>query len=226
MLTQILTFVPRSDRSSSTQSDGSFVQSHKQELEPYLKAHHAQAVYYGCLVEKPKSLYCSFFGRMRSSLKNFGRPAYMKGLKTLVEHPDSITVLHITFNDGADPSDALGANKSVGVTEVVFFYSPSSQSQEDRENIMSSVDEMRPCVKRSEALAIFDGWALEEDLTGSFSESKDAKSKVFVNLVGWADVDAHMRFQGSEDFQQNMYHLMGLKDMKHTEFYHVKLQAL
>ena len=92
---------------------------------------------------------------------------------------------------------------------------------------MSSVDKMRPVMERSEALAVYDGWALEDDVPNPGPQASDGEtSKVYVNLVGWVDVDAHMRFQGSEDFQQNIHHLLGIKDMRHSEFFHVKLHAV
>ena len=50
--------------------------------------------------------------------------------------------------------------------------------------------------------------------------------KVYFNAVGWVDIEAHMRFQGSGDFQQNIHHMLGIKEMEHTEFFHVKLHAV
>lgn len=91
---------------------------------------------------------------------------------------------------------------------------------------MASVDKMRPVVERSESLAVFDGWALEEEVPNPGPQAGEGeKSKVFVNLVGWVDVEAHTRFQGSQDFRENVHHLLGIKDMRHTEFYHAKLFA-
>lgn len=46
-----------------------------------------------------------------------------------------------------------------------------------------------------------------------------------MNLGGWVDGDAHMRFQGSEDIRRNRPHLMGIKEMKYTEGFHVRLHA-
>jgi hypothetical protein len=35
-----------------------------------------------------------------------------------------------------------------------------------------------------------------------------------------------MRFQGSEDFQQNVHHFMGMKDMRHSQMVHVEFHAV
>jgi hypothetical protein len=92
---------------------------------------------------------------------------------------------------------------------------------------MSSVDKMRPVVERSEALAIYGGWALEEAVPNPGPQASEGeKSQVCVNVVGWVDVEAHMRFQGSEDFQQNIHHMLGIKEMRYTEFNHAKLHAV
>jgi hypothetical protein len=108
------------------------------------------------------------------------------------------------------------------------FYFPSTISASDKDAIMSSVNKMRPVVERSEALSVYDGWALEEAVPNPGPHASEGEmSKVYVNLVGWVDVEAHMRFQGSEDFQQNtIHHLLGIKELRHTDFSHVKLHAV
>ena len=143
-----------------------------------------------------------------------------------MDEEKATTILHVPFGPSDDPSPALGANSKVGVTEVVFFYFPSTLTNADKDAIMSGVDKMRPVVQRSESLAVYDGWALEEEVPNPGpNASEGEKSKVYVNVVGWVDVEAHMKFQGSQDFQENIHHLLGLKDMRHTELYHAKLIA-
>lgn len=152
--------------------------------------------------------------------------AHVDRLGSILDKEKAITVLHVPFSPANDPSPALGANSKVGATEVVFFYFPSSLTDTGKNDIMASVDKMRPVVERSESLAVFDGWALEEEVPNPGPQASEGeKSKVFVNLVGWVDVEAHMRFQGSQDFQENIHHLLGIKDMRHTELYHAKLFA-
>jgi hypothetical protein len=61
-------------------------------------------------------------------------------------------------------------------------------------------------VERSEALAIYGGWALEEAVPNPGPQAREGeKSQVYVNVEGWADVEVHMRFQASEDFQGNIH---------------------
>ena len=73
---------------------------------------------------------------------------------------------------------------------------------------------------------MYDGWAVEEEIAYPGPQASEGeKSKVYVNLVGWTEVDAHMRFMKTEDFQQNIHYLWEMKDMRHHEIYHVKLEA-
>lgn len=86
---------------------------------------------------------------------------------------------------------------------------------------MASMDKMRPVIGRSEALAVHDGWALEE-----MKNEKGDESTVYVNLVGWVDVDAHMRFQASEDFRGNVHWLLECEGLRGMEMWHVRLERV
>ena len=146
-----------------------------------------------------------------------------------MEEETPITMFHVPFglySPSDDPSPALGTDPKVGVTEVVFMYFPSTLSKSEKGTIMSSVDKMRPVMGRSEALGVYDGWSVEDHVPNPGpNASPDKKSQVYVNVVGWADVEAHMRVQRSEEFRENIHHLMGIKEIRHSELFHVKLHA-
>lgn len=144
-------------------------------------------------------------------------------------------VLHVPFYPSDDPSSALKATpgSALGATEVVFYYFPSPLPEVTKSSIMDSITQLRPVVERSEALTVLDGWAIEEAVPtprlskGEPTENKQESgvkglSTVYVNLVGWVDVDAHRRFQASEDFKANIHLLLGIKELKGTEMYHAK----
>ena len=105
----------------------------------------------------------------------------VNNMRSIIRVEKLVTVLHVPFAPSGNPSPALGANTKVGVTEIVLFYFPSDS---DEGAIMASVDKMRPVIERSEALAIHDGWALEEVPNPGSQESEKEKTKVFVSLVG------------------------------------------
>ncbi|KAL8765250.1 MAG: hypothetical protein Q9209_007606 [Squamulea sp. 1 TL-2023] len=127
--------------------------------------------------------------------------------------------MRVRFQPTSDPSPALGDHPNVGVTEVVFYQFPSDIT--NREGIMDSIDKMRPVLARSEALACFDGWATEHT-----ANDAGEKSQVFINVLGWVDVDAHMRFRDSDDFKQNIHQMMDIREMRLLEMHHVKLHAV
>lgn len=143
----------------------------------------------------------------------------LASLRQVANTEDAFAVLHVPFESSKDPSPALGADKRVGVTEVVLYYFPSPLT--GKAAIMDSMDKMRPVIGRSEALAISDGWALEDK-----KNEKGEKCAVCINVVGWVDIDAHMRFQGSEDFKQNIHHLLGIESMLQLEMHHVHLHKV
>jgi hypothetical protein len=148
-------------------------------------------------------------------------------LRTIANEEKPITILHVPFGPSSDPSPALGADGKTKVTEVVFYYFLSSLTDAQKDAIMSATEKFQPIMERSESLAVFDGWAVEENVPNPASQSgQKEESKVRVNVVGWVDVEAHMRFQQSQDFQENVHQIVGFKEMRHTELYHTQLQPV
>ena len=154
-----------------------------------------------------------------------GYEAHANRFRAIANMEEPVTILHVPFSPSDDTSPALGANRKVGATEIVFYYFPSALKPADRDSIMSSVDKMAPIMARSEALELYDGWALEDEVPNPAAD-KGEKSQVFVNLVGWVDVEAHMQFQASEDFQLNIHHLLGIKELRHLDVFHAKLRSV
>lgn len=126
----------------------------------------------------------------------------------------------------AIPHSVLGQHPDVYVSEVVFFFFPASLTEEDIAGIMASVDKLRPTLERSESLGLFDGWAEEVDIVNPNPDLGGEKSRMWVNVVGWKDVAAHMRMQASEDFAANAHHLMGITSIRGMEMYHTELIKL
>ena len=139
-------------------------------------------------------------------------------------------MIHVPFTSPDKPAPVLGADgksSKVGVTEIVFNYVPSTLLPADIDGIMASVDKMRPIMERSEALGVYDAWAVEKAVKNPAPHAfKGETSQVYVNMVGWTDIEAHERLQASDDYKQNLHHLLGIKEMRHNELYHVKLQTV
>lgn len=72
-----------------------------------------------------------------------------------------MTVLRVLFEQPSDdPSPALGNLENVSVAELVLYYFPSPLATKD--SIMDSLDKMRPVIGRSEALSVYDSWAIDK----------------------------------------------------------------
>ncbi|KAL9018235.1 MAG: hypothetical protein Q9185_004449 [Variospora sp. 1 TL-2023] len=131
-------------------------------------------------------------------------------------------VVRVKFHPNPDPSPALGNNHhpNLGVTEVVFLHFPAHLP--NKADIMKSIDKMRPVVAQtSEALSLFDEWSIEHR-----TNEAGEKIQFYVNLLGWVDIEAHTRFQSSDDFKQNVHHLMGIQEIRLSEMHHVKFYAV
>lgn len=183
----------------------------------------ARYAYFGQSSEKPNNVFI-FVGwdTLQSSEKFASSPNGKNALASLrgvASAEEDITVLHIPFKPSDDPSQALGADSRVGVTEIVLYHFPSPLT--DKADVMESMDQMRPVINRSEALAVYDGWALENK-----RDEKGEMSEICFNAVGWVDVDAHMRFQASEDFKQNIHHLLDIKSLRQLEMHHIRLHRV
>ncbi|KAL8671616.1 MAG: hypothetical protein Q9168_003889 [Polycauliona sp. 1 TL-2023] len=130
------------------------------------------------------------------------------------------TVLRVLFDQPSDdPSPTLNPANNVGVTELVLYHFPSPLTTKD--SIMHSIDKMRPTVARSESLAVYDGWSMDGK-----ADDRGATCSIYVNMVGWVDVDAHMRFQASDDFKQNVHHIMGIEELGQVDLHHVEFSSV
>ncbi|KAL8653587.1 MAG: hypothetical protein Q9210_002005 [Variospora velana] len=195
-------------------------------LSQRLHEERASFAYYGQSIEHPETAF-TFVGLGASGEgKDFDSSPTISTDKdpiapfqNLLGAEKAATAMRVHLQPTPDPSPALGKHASVGVTEVVFYHFPSDLTSKDK--VMESIDKMRPVLARSEALVCFDGWA-KDHITNRAGE----KSQVYVNVLGWVDVDAHMRFQDSDDFKQNIHHLMDIRELRQLEMHHVKLHAL
>ncbi|KAL8644007.1 MAG: hypothetical protein Q9210_007468 [Variospora velana] len=193
----------------------------------------ARFAYYGQSIEQPRTAFTvvglgapNTYKHGSGSLENaqwFIRPNEVdspadSSSPNLLNTEKPATVIRVPFYPHPDPSPALG---NQAVTEVVFFHFPADLTIKDKDDVMKSIDKMRPVVARSEALSVFDGWAMEHT-----TNEAGEKIQFYVNLVGWVDVDAHMRFQSSDDFKQNVHHVMDIQEVRLFETHHVKLYAV
>ncbi|KAI4237662.1 MAG: hypothetical protein LQ349_001691 [Xanthoria aureola] len=189
-----------------------------------LKAPGARFAYYGQSFEQPTTAFIVVgWESAVHHTKHTASPDHdvHTSLLSAVLQPDgNMTVLRVPFEQPSDdPSPALGKIENVGVTELVLYHFPSPLAT--KASIMDSLDKIRPVIGRSEALSVYDGWAMDEK-----ADDKGARCSIYVNAVGWVDVDAHMRFQASDDFKHNVHHIMDVQEIRQLEMHHVKFHSV
>ena len=67
-------------------------------------------------------------------------------LLTAVANPASFTVLHVTFGPTTDASPSLGAGPKIGITEIVFFYLPGTQTSAQKDAVAAGGGPVRGAV--------------------------------------------------------------------------------
>ncbi|KAL8989514.1 MAG: hypothetical protein Q9177_001615 [Variospora cf. flavescens] len=177
----------------------------------------ARFAYYGQSIEEPRTAFTVVGLGPENTQKKHVSGSSLANTSTVTTR-----IVRLNFHPNPDPSPALNNNHhpSLGVTEVVFLHFPADLP--NKADIMASINKMRPVAARSpEALSLFDGWSMEEHTTNE-ADGEEEKIQFYVNLLGWVDVEAHMRFQGSDDFKRNVHHLMDIQEIRRAEMHHVK----
>ena len=121
---------------------------------------------------------------------------------------------HVNF-DPHPPSSVVGAP----MTEIIAHYFASDIPESDKSafvlDLMKFKDILEENAKGYKGHA--GGWVLEE------LEHKDVegKAKVWLSIVGWESVEAHMTFRESESFKDNV-HLIRPATKKAMVVHHTK----
>ncbi|OBT55840.1 hypothetical protein VE04_03756 [Pseudogymnoascus sp. 24MN13] len=120
------------------------------------------------------------------------------------------------------PHALVGEQADINVTEVLFYYFPSSLTDEDIAAIDAEMDVLRPSLESSEPKGVFEGWAEEGDVVFQGLRGEE-RCKVWVHVVGWEDMAAHGRMVGEEEFEDSREMVMGMHDLKGMVMLHTAL---
>ena len=169
-----------------------------------------------CSLKSKSAIIILLFVLTNSTKSNY--ETHVNHLRTIIGDERSARVLHVPFTDSSDdPSPALGATSKVGVSEIIFPYFLSSLTRKDRTSLCHPSKNRGPLWNAPSRLPCTDPGPQAKGLE---------TSQVYVTVVGWVDIDAHVRFQASDDFLQNIHHILAVKGMRHTEIFHAKMQAI
>ena len=160
-----------------------------------------------------------------------GIPAHASSFRSnLIKNNGDGTTFHVAFR--GNMLDALQprtpSSGTIGDTEIVLaYFQPSPLPQAAKDAILDSFSHMEPIIERHGGLTGYrNGWAVE-GLTAPLVERGDAGAikgdcEVYVNLTGWVDREAHMKFMETEDFRENRHWFLDVEGLRGAEIVHAR----
>jgi heme-degrading monooxygenase HmoA len=122
---------------------------------------------------------------------------------------DNAKLFHVHFSPHP-PQQAL-SDPSIGATEIIAAYFPGNYSETDRNTFEKGMRTLAAVAKEFDTCHdTTSGWVVEKL---SIPDS-DEEGTVYMVLVGWQSVEAHMAFRESQAFRDNIHHLHKAKDLK------------
>jgi hypothetical protein len=120
---------------------------------------------------------------------------------------------HVHF-DPPTPGPAL-----TSATEFLRVYFPVDYSEADQKSFHEGMLTFGKIVK--------DNWQGCKDTRGGWAKEEvenpksGEKSRLYVAVIGWENVQSHMDFRETSHFKDNVHYLRGAKDLQHVEMTHV-----
>lgn len=122
------------------------------------------------------------------------------------------------------PATAALSKTTSPATEIVTMWFPTSYSLEDREKVVQRVKSFVTVLEEEATTytACAGGWVDEEiDVPG-----EEEKGEAYVFLVGWTSVEAHLDFQKTQAFKDNIHYIMEAKGLRKIEAVHASLTEI
>ena len=149
----------------------------------------------------------------------------------LIRDNGRATVFHVAFNgnllDALQPR-STSPSGTIGDTEIVLaYFQPSPLPPAAKDAILDSFSHMEPVIERHGGLTGYrNGWAVE-GLNAPLVEKGDKAAiegdcAVYVNLTGWEDREAHLKFMETEDFKENQHWFLDVEGLRGAEIVHAR----
>lgn len=105
------------------------------------------------------------------------------------------------------------------MTEIITVYLPSDYSESDQKTFEDGLKKLISAIENNADTyhGSAGGWAEEEV---AIPDANGEKGKVYVCVIGWDSVEAHMAFRENQAFKDNRHHLRGAKDLKAITVFH------
>ncbi|KAK0642426.1 hypothetical protein DIS24_g9038 [Lasiodiplodia hormozganensis] len=148
---------------------------------------------------------------------------FLTNISTLLASPPQLThqsfpTTTTTTSSSSSPLEAV--TTAAPVTELVSFYVPATYNTAD---FVGPWDEFaRVAAENAQGIVGSAGaWAEEDDVEHASLKDVGGKGRVFLALIGWESVDAHMAYRETQAFKDSIVKLRALVsgiEMHHVEF--------
>lgn len=111
------------------------------------------------------------------------------------------------------------------VTEVMLAYFPATITQPTKDANTSRFREFSEKALESAAQGVSYGWGVENDFPVRDSE-EGQKGSLFMALIGWSSVQAHMELRETQAFKENVGLARGMEELVKMGMFHMKCRKL
>lgn len=127
------------------------------------------------------------------------------------------------FDAAPFPPSALKAP----VTEVMLAFFPADISVEAKAGALERVTQFTELGlnKCPDVVAVNYGWGVENDFPVRGGEDGQTGS-LLIALIGWPNIDAHMKFRETDTFKENVGLLRGLEGLLKLTMFHVHCKSM
>lgn len=120
------------------------------------------------------------------------RDIFIESLSTILSGPH--ISFRVSFDYSQSPGSSVIAKSASAVTEIVlhYFQPPVSKSQQgkvtaDAAAVSKGLHEEVPAME-----SFASGWQIEGDDEVEYDKIEGGKARMFVKLLGWPSIEAHM----------------------------------
>ena len=113
------------------------------------------------------------------------------------------------------------------VTEVIIAYFPSNISPAGKDAAAARLQQFveKSLHKCSDVKAVSTGWGVENDFPVRGGE-EGQKGSILTAFVGWPSIDAHMKFQETEAYKENVGLIRAMEGIVKLDVFHISCRVL
>lgn len=146
------------------------------------------------------------------------------GAEVVKDLPTVLT--HGEFTKHADVTPAPAQALKAPVTEITVAYFPADISAEKKAEVSSRFQQFadKALSQCADVVSVSLGWGVQDDFP--VRDAEDGQTGcLFIAFIGWASIDAHVRFQGTDAFKEHIGFVVGIEGMLKISPFHVACRS-